>query len=177
MGTLEWIILIVEVIIGLILLFAGYKFKSKLMAVIWFVVGYLLVKTLLPVFITGIDPKILFLITVLGGLIFAFFSFELTSISEYIIGFIAGFTIVTSFLGTGLLGIIVGVIAGLILAGIAYKFAKYIIILATAYVGAYLVAPVVPQIITNLGIETSVIALVLFVVGAIVQFLTTLKEE
>ena len=62
MGTLEWIILIVEVIIGLILLFAGYKFKSKLMAVIWFVVGYLLVKTLLPVFITGIDPKILFLI-------------------------------------------------------------------------------------------------------------------
>jgi hypothetical protein len=177
MDTLGWVILIAEVILGIILCFGGYKFKSKLMAVIWFVVGYLVVKTFLPMFVTGIDPKILFLITILGGLIFAFFSFELTSISEYLIGFFAGFTIATSFLGTELLGIIVGIVAGLILATIAWKFAKYIIILATAYVGAYLIAPVVPQIVPSIEIGTNIITLVLFAIGAIVQFLTTLKRE
>ena len=177
MEALDWIILIIEVIVGLIICLGGYKLKSKIMAVIWFVIGYLLVKTFLPVIITGMDSKVLFLITILGGLIFAFFSFELTSISEYLIGFFAGFTIATSFLGTGLVGIIVGVVAGLVCAIIAQKFAKYIIILATAYIGATLVAPLLPQLVPNLGIEVSIISLVLFVIGAIVQFLTTTKDK
>ncbi len=177
MGPLDWIILIVEVIVGLIICFGGYKLKGKIMAVIWFVVGYLLVKTLLPIIAVNLDSKILLLITILGGLIFAFFSFELTSISEYLIGFFAGFTIATSFLGTELVGIIVGIVAGLICAIIAQKFAKYIIILATAYIGATLVAPLLPQLVPNLGIEVSFISLALFAIGAIVQFVSCVKEK
>ena len=177
MGTLDWVILIAEVIIGLLLCFAGNKLKNKLMAIVWFVVGYLLLKEILPVIVPTIDFKFLLVGSVLGGLIFAFFSFELTSLSEYIIGFAAGFFVATTFLGFTLVGIVVGIVAGLICAGIAWKFAKYIIIIATAYIGASLVAPLIPQLISNLPIGAEYLALILFVFGAIVQFLTCGKKE
>ncbi len=175
MDSLHWILLVIECLIGLLICFGGYRFKSKILAVIWFIVGYLVAKQFAPLLVE--DEKIIFLLTVLGGLIFAFFSYNLTAISEYLFGFYAGFTIVTSFLGLTLVGIIVGVIVGLIVAAIANRFSKYIIIVATAYLGATLAAPIIPALITDIGVEVNVLTVILFVVGAIVQFLTTLNMK
>ena len=175
MDAIHWLLLAIECIIGLVICFGGYRFKGKVLAIIWFIVGYLLFKQFAPMFIT--DEKVLFLVTILGGLIFAFFSYSLTAISEYIFGFYAGFTLVTSFLGLTVVGVIAGIIVGLILAGIAYKFARYIIIIATAYLGATLAAPIIPAFVNSLGIGTNILTVILFALGAIVQFLTTLGEK
>ena len=170
MGLLDWIVLIAEFILGLCLCFAGYKFKNYIMWLVWFAVGYLLVKQFGPSLIS--DYKILFLAEILGGLILAVFSFDLTVITEYLLAFFAGFTLVTSFMGYTVLGIILGVVVGLLLAAVAYKFTKYIIILATSYIGATLIAPFILAIFTALTIKLPVLTIILFVIGVIVQLLT-----
>ena len=175
MGTLDWIVLIAEFIIGICLCFGGYKFRKYLMAVVWFIVGYLLAKTFGPMIIK--DYKILFLCEILAGLIFAVFSFDLTVISEYLIGFYAGFALVTSFTGITVLGVIIGIVVGLILAMLATKYSKYIIMIATAYLGAHLIAPLLPAVISSITIKTSIIAIVLFVIGLVVQLITNFKRE
>ncbi len=174
MENLDMLILIIECIVGVLLCFCGYRFKDTLMAVIWFVIGYLLVKQFGPYFLT--DPKFLFVGSILGGLILAVFSFDLTAISEYLIGFYAGFTAITSFLGMTLIGIVIGVVVGVVCALIAQRFSKYIVILATAYLGASMIAPMIPKVMT-IGLNVSVIALILFVIGALVQFLTNLGHQ
>ena len=171
MSTLDTLVLIAEVILGIILCFGGYKFRKYIMWIAWFCVGYMLVKLIGPNIVH--DPKMLFLGEVLGGLILAVFSFDLTVISEYLLGFFAGFCLVTSFTGLSLVGVVLGIVVGLIFAILAVRYSKYIIILATAYIGAYLIAPVFPVLFTNITLSVSVLAIILFVIGAIVQFLTT----
>ena len=175
MGTLDWIVLILEFIVGICLCFGGYKFRKYLMAVVWFMVGYMLAKQFGPMIIK--DYKILFLCEILAGLIFAVFSFDLTVISEYLIGFYAGFALVTSFTGITLVGVIIGILVGLILAVIAIRYSKYIIMIATAYLGANLIAPLLPQVISSITVSTSILAIILFVIGLCVQLLTNLKRE
>jgi hypothetical protein len=175
MGILDWVVLIAELILGLCLCFAGYKFKNTILWVVWFAVGYLLVKQFGPSLIS--DYKILFLAEILGGLILAVFSFDLTVITEYLLGFFTGFILVTSFTGYTLLGIILGIVVGLILAMVSYKFTKYIIILATSYIGATLVAPFILTIFKALTIKLPVLTMILFVVGAVVQLLTNRSRE
>jgi len=174
MSTLDTLVLIAEVIMGIILCFGGYKFRKYIMWIVWFAVGYLLVKQIGPNIIH--DYKFLFLAEVLGGLILAVFSFDLTVISEYLLGLFAGFALVTSFTGMTVLGVILGIVVGLILAIIAVRYSKYIIILATAYLGAYLIAPVLPVLFKGITLNTNVLAIILFVIGAIVQFLTSYEK-
>lgn len=171
MSTLETLVLITEVILGIILLFGGYKFRKYVMWIAWFCVGYMLVKVVGPNIIH--DVKMLFLAEVLGGLILAVFSFDLTVISEYLLGLFAGFTLVTSFTGLTVLGVILGIVVGIIFAILAVRYSKYIIILATAYLGAHLIAPALPVVFTKLTLSVNVLTIILFVIGALVQFFTT----
>ena len=175
MGGLYWLTLIAEFIIGLCLLFGGYRFRKYLMGVIWFIIGYLLVKQFGPLIIK--DVKMLFLFEILGGLILAVFSFDLTVLSEYLIGLYAGFAIVTSFTGITVVGVILGIILGIILAFIAQRYSKYIIILATAYVGATLVAPLLPVVFIQITVSQNIIVIVLFVIGLVVQLLTNMSRD
>jgi hypothetical protein len=175
MSTLDTLVLIAEVILGIILLFGGYKFRKYIMWIAWFCVGYMLVKLVGPRIIH--DVKILFLAEVLGGLILAVFSFDLTIISEYLLGLFAGFTLVTSFTGLTVLGVILGIVVGVIFAILAVRYSKLIIILATAYLGAHLIAPALPVVFTKLTIQPNVIAIILFVIGALVQFFTTYERK
>ena len=122
-------------------------------------------------------PILNILAAILAGLIFAVFSFDLTVISEYLIGFYAGFALVTSFTGITLVGVIIGILVGLILAVIAIRYSKYIIMIATAYIGAHLIAPLLPQVITSISVSTAILAIILFVIGLCVQLLTNLRKE
>jgi len=175
MGGLNWLVLIAEFIIGLCLCFGGYRFRKYLMGVIWFIIGYLLVKQFGPLLIH--DTKMLFLCEILGGLILAVFSFDLTVLSEYLIGLYAGFSLVTSFTGITLIGVILGIIVGIILAFIAQRFSKYIIIVCTAYLGATLIQPLLPVVFKQITLQPMLIVGLLFVVGLIVQLLTNMTKD
>ena len=166
-------ILIIKLIIGVILCFAGLRLRKAVLPLFWFVILYNLAATYTSLLTA--DWKIILLLNILAGLIGAFFSYNLEALTVYVLGFYAGFNLFTSIFGTTtVLGIVGGVILGIILAIIGFKLYKLIIILSTAWIGAGLITPIVYHL-TTVPLAQIIFTVIVFVLGVIVQLSTNKK--
>ena len=171
----ELIIMIVKLLLGIVICFAGYRLREALLPFIWFVICYGLAARYTGYLIT--DPKVVLVINILIGLIGAFFSYNLENITINILGVYAGFSLFTSIFGnTSIIGIIGGIIVGLIFALLARKLLKLIVILSTSWVGASMITPLISKYVT-LPFKPLYLIVILFVLGALIQFVTSGRES
>lgn len=155
---------IIKIILGIVLLLYGFKFKKITLALLWFAICYQLVMQYGPNFISN---NILLLVIAIGlGFLGAAFSITLEKIAISIVAFLIGFYAVYN-VGTSIFFIIGGIVLGLILAFLARKFLKIIIIIITSYMGAVLIAPLILSFLTAMNSNTLI--LLATVVGIVYQ--------
>jgi hypothetical protein len=173
---------IVAIIIGLILAFAGYRIKRIAMAIIWFVIGYTLVKTYLPNLIE--DPFWQTILQIAAGAILSMIGL---SIEKLAVSLTAG-AVVTMFIIKNFgpvenwtlpaIAIACGVVAGVI----AVWMMKPAVILFTAIHGANLIAINImtflpDDVIANIPYLQIVIFAVIATAGTIFQWNNTKNIE
>ena len=167
------IILILKLILGLILCFAGLRLRKAILPLFWFVILFNLASTYTSLLV--LDEKIILLLNILAGLIGAFFSYNLEALTVYVLGFYAGFNLFTTIFGTTtLLGIVGGIVLGIIIAIIGYKLFKLVIIISTSWIGAGLITPIIYHLV-SIPLASIVFTAIVFVLGVIVQLSTNKK--
>lgn len=171
----DLIIMIIKLIMGIVVCFAGYRLREALLPLIWFIICYGLASRYTGYLIT--DYKVVLVINILLGLIGAYFGYSLEKITINILGLYAGFSLFTSIFGnTSLIGIACGLIVGLVFALIARRLYKLIIILCTAWIGAGMITPLIYNFV-NMPFKQLYLIIILFVLGALVQFVTSGRES
>lgn len=130
---------IVAIIIGLFLLFFGYRVKKIAITVIWFVVGYWLVSQFANQIVQ--DQFWQFLLCCTGGLVLGIFGMTIEKFAVFLtVGVTFGMSVMQNF-GPATdwtlpaIAVAVGVVAGVI----AVWLIKPMIIIATSVEGSYLV--------------------------------------
>ena len=171
-------------VVGLLLLFAGYKIKKIAFFIVWFILGYSLMGYLMPI-INNAFPDIVgnslwqTLLPVAGGLLAALMGFTVEKLCVGGIVFGLTLAITAQYFGTEMQTMVIGGVVGVVLAGAAVMLIKPAIILATSLAGAYVVTMAIlywgagnidPQTLyfPILGCGTAL--------GAIIQFVTTRRE-
>lgn len=155
---------IIKIVLGIVLLLYGFKFKKITLALLWFAICYQLVMQYGPNFVNS--TTVLYIVAIVLGLIGASFSITLEKIAISIVAFVIGFYSIFNISPT-LPYIIGGIVLGLILAFLARKFLKLIIIVITSYMGAVLMAPLILSFIK--AMNGNVLLILLTVVGIVYQ--------
>lgn len=130
------------VIIGVLLLFLGYRIKKVAFFIIWFLLGYSLVDTIMP-YLNGWVPAIAdnnlwqILLPIAGGLLLALLGFTIEKLCVGGIVFGLSIMVAVEYFGTEIPVIAVGAVVGIILGALAVTLMKPAIIIATAVAGAY----------------------------------------
>ena len=168
-------------LVGLVVLFFGYRVKKVAFFLIWFVLGFYLMSMLLP-YISHVLPEEILkwpmyqsLIPICGGLLLALLGF---SIEKFCVGgicFALVMLITAQYFGTDIQTLAIGGIIGVVAAGAAIMLMKPATILATAVAGAYTVTMALLVLIPNINSQVAYFpSLIAFsAIGSIVQFLTT----
>ena len=167
-------------LIGLALMFVGYKIKRVAFFIMWFLLGYVGTGYLLPI-INGNLPDIAGssfwqgLIPILGGLILSLMGFMVEKIC--IAGVVFGLTIMMTaqYFGTEIQAMAIGGIIGAVLAGFATMMIKPATIVATAVAGAYALTLTVIAVGSGVDGETMFWPMIIgfSLLGGVVQFMTT----
>ena len=155
---------IIKIVLGIVLLLYGFKFKKITLALLWFAICYQLVTQYGPNFIS--DNTLLLVLAIGLGFVGAAFSITLEKIAISIVAFLIGFYAIYN-VGTSIFYIIGGIVLGLILAFLARKFLKIIIIIITSYMGAVLISPLIISYLTAMNSNTLIILAT--VVGIVYQ--------
>lgn len=177
--------LIVMVIFGALLLLFGYRIKKVAFFIIWFLIGFNLMRIIMPWVNSVAGPGVAgsdlwqFLLPVAGGLLLAMLGFTIEKIC--VAGIVFGTTLmVTSqyFFGTDIQVLVIGAIIGIILAGVAVMLMKPAIIIVSALMGAYVITIAVLHW-ANIDAVAYYFPLLLgiAVIGATAQFLTTKRLD
>jgi hypothetical protein len=173
---------IVMAIVGLLLLFMGYRIKKIGFFIIWFLIGYNLMLTLLsnPTIISFLPDAMKtdlwsFLLPVAGGLLLALlgFSIEKLCVGGMVFGLIIMIT--AQYFGTDIQTLVIGAIIGVVLAGLAVTLMKPTIIVATSLMGAYALTITLLYFITSIDKQAFYFPILigLTILGSAVQFATT----
>lgn len=134
--------IILMLIAGLLLMFAGYKIKKISFFVVWFILGVSLMGYLMPI-INNAVPQIRnsdlwqSLLPIAGGLLMGLMGFSVEKIC--VSGIVFGLTlaITAQYFGAEMQTMLIGGVIGVVLAGAAVMLMKPAIILATAIAGSY----------------------------------------
>ena len=171
---------IVAAIIGVLVLFMGYRIKKVAFFLIWFVLGFYLTTVILPLVNPYLpeavqDPTYQALLPLAGGLLLALMGFTLERLCVGGISFALVMLITVQCFGTDIQYLAAGGMIAVVVAGIAMIAMKPAIIILTSAVGAYTVTMavlvLVPEINQQIGYFAGIGGLT--AVGAITQFLTT----
>lgn len=171
---------IMALIIGAIMLFAGYKVQKVMIFIAWFLLGYNLSHDICISFLS--NETLLLVINIIIGLVFGSIGYSLERLSLFIAVSYLTYQVLSSYFAVNLqqvfadqgdLMVFAILVAGsMIVGGIAVSFMKPIIIIVTSLYGANLIK-------LNMGAVVSIeaqyilyIAIALFVIGMIVQFKT-----
>ena len=171
---------IVMAIAGLLLLFMGYRIKKVGFFIIWFLIGFNIMRILMPS-INSVAPEAIKdsdlwqnLLPIAGGLLLALlgFSIEKLCVGGMVFGMIIMLT--AQYFGTEIQTLVIGAIIGVVVAGLAVTLMKPTIIIATSLMGAYALAV---AIFRFSGLDAQVlyfpILIGLTILGSAVQFATT----
>ncbi len=173
--------LIFAIILGLLLLFAGYRIKKIAFFIIWFLIGHYVMMNYLMGPINETVPQIASdglwqnLLPIGGGLLLALLGFSIEKIC--VAGATLGVTmmVTTQYFGTDVQTLLIGLVIGVILAGISTIMIKPAFIVATAAAGAYLLTISIIQLVTGVDLKPYyfLILIALATIGIITQFSTT----
>ena len=155
---------IIKIVLGIVLLLYGFRFKKITLALLGFAICYQFVMTYGAGLISNMT--VLYIVAIIAGLFGASFCITVEKIAVSVVGFLVGFYAVYS-IGTTIPYIIGGVLLGLVLAFLARKFLKLIIIVLTSYMGAVLIAPLLLSFLKTM--DTNVLYALLTVVGIVYQ--------
>ena len=171
---------IVMAIAGLLLLFLGYRIKKVGFFIIWFLIGFNLMRILMPA-INTVAPDAMktdlwqTLLPIAGGLLLAFFGFSIEKLC--VGGMVFGLVLMLTmqYFGTEIQTLVIGAILGIVLGGFAVTLMKPTIIIATALMGAYTLVLAVFKFTSSLDPAVFYFPLLIgfTAVGSVVQFLTT----
>lgn len=183
-GQMQPYELMLFVVLGLAVLFAGYRIKKIAFFIVWFLLGFNLVTILMPT-INDMVPQITEnelwqnLLPVGGGLLLALLGFSIEKLCVSGICFALVMIVTAQYFGTDMQTLAVGGVIGVIVAGAATMLMKPATIIATAAAGAYALTLVILTLATQLDQGTYYwpILLGLAVVGAIFQFATTKRVD
>ena len=169
---------------GVLLLFFGYRIKKIGFFIIWFLIGFNLMRMLMPA-INSIAPEAIQtsdlwqnLIPIAGGLLLALlgFSIEKLCVAGAVFGIVL--TITAQYFGTDILTLAIGAIVGVVLAAFAVTLMKPTIIIATALMGAYTLALTIFKFTDlNFQIFYFPVLIGLAILGSTVQFTTTARAD
>lgn len=130
---------IITIIIGLFLLFFGYRLKKIAITIIWFIVGFWLVQQFIGYI--HIESQLWqFIICCLGGLVLGVFGMTIEKFAVFVtVGVTFGMSVMQTFGPAAdwtlpAIAVAVGVVAGVIAAGLI----KPMVIIATSIEGSYL---------------------------------------
>lgn len=157
---------------SLLLCFFGLKLRRLAMAVIFFGIGFYLIRDFGGPYIT--NSAFLLTTEIACGLILAAISFSIEKLAIFIVVSYAGFQFMASFLDTSVwYYFLVAIAVGVILGAISAKFYKTMIILATSYIGALEATKVIIPYFSLASQPYFFLCIIaLFLLGTIFQFNT-----
>ncbi len=167
-------------LVGLVLMFGGYRIKKIAFFLLWFVLGFYITTLALPNFESVLPdsfrPDLVYAIgPILGGLLLAMLGFSIEKLCVSGACFALVMLITAQYFGTGMETMMAGGIIGVVAAGAATMLMKPAAIVATSLAGAYTLTMVlialVPGFDANAMFFPSLIGFT--VIGSTVQFLTT----
>ncbi len=161
-------------LIGLILIFDGYKVEKVIVTILWFLLGFNIATKVLGLFdfSTGVIP---FIIEVIVGLCFAAVGFKLERLAFFIAVAYGIFYLIPSYfvLDNKIIYLIVRLVLAIIVALVAVKFRAIIYIVVASLIGATLMKRAVlmlfPALSTSLINFMNIIVLILVIIGIISQ--------
>lgn len=167
-------------IVGVLLLFAGYRIKKIGFFIVWFLIGFNLVNMFLPE-INKLIPDIATnelwqnLLPLAGGLLLALLGFTIEKLCVGGITFALVMTITAQYFGTNVQTLIIGAVIGVVLAGVAVMLMKPAIIVATSLAGAYALTLMILYFASGIDGATFYFPILIGItaVGSVVQFATT----
>ena len=176
-NTVELVILL---ILGALVLVAGYRIKKIAFFVAWFILGYMGVYHLMPQ-IMQIWPDVastqLFqiLLPIAGGLLLALLGFSIEKICVSGICFVLTILVSIQYFGSDMQTLAIAAVVGVVIAGAAVMLMKPATIIATSGVGAYAVTIALLALLPAISKESfywpMLIGLTVF--GSVIQLMTT----
>lgn len=165
-----------EAIIGILLviavLFYGYRIKRIAFAIIWFVLGYTIIKRILPSSVEGEFLRTL--APVCGGLLLALIGISIERFAVFATVTVTVYSIASSAFGTDTwAGVGICLVIAVIIGAIAVALMKPAIIAATAAAAAHVISL---SLISLIGLAHHPYYLILLVVIAAIGALYQLKN-
>ena len=165
-------------LVGVVLMFFGYKIKKVAFFLIWFVVGYYITTMLLP-HLNNIAPEVIqeqlyqTLIPIAGGLLLALLGFSVEKLCVAGIAFAIVMMITVQYFGTDVQILAAGGIIGIVAAGVAVMSMKPATIILTSIAGAYTLTMALLVLVPNINQQVAYFpSLVGFsAIGSVAQFL------
>lgn len=161
---------LIAVLLGLLFCFSGYKVQKFLITIVWFIIGFEIVKIIGPKFIT--NSNTLLIVEVIAGFILASVGFKLEKLALFVTVAYLTYITVSPYI-TGFekeVNLIVQGVVSLVAGGLSILFIKPILILATSISGAGVIYQALPAIVKLDGQILLIVAVVVAVLGIIVQF-------
>lgn len=170
--------IIITVALGILLLVFGYRIKKITFFILWFLIGHYIMTTYLMGLLNSWVPQIAGdalwqnLLPIAGGLLLALFGLTIEKLC--VAGIVLGVTmmITTQYFGTDTQTLLIGLVVGVILAGIAVAMMKPAIIVVTSAAGAYLLTIALITYVTAINLHQFYFPILigLTVVGSLIQF-------
>lgn len=182
-SQLNTVEIVFTIVVGLLLLFAGYRIKKIAFFIVWFLLGVTLMNHLMP-FIKDAVPAIADsdlwrnLLPIAGGLLVALMGFSIEKVCVGGIAFGLTLAITAQYFGTEMQTLLIGGVIGVVLAGAAVMLMKPAIIIATSVAGGYALTMGILALATSLNPEIYYFPFLIgsSAIGSVVQFLTTRRE-
>ena len=166
-----FVVAVINIVIGIIVLLAGYKLNKALISLCGFIFGYQLLESI----VSNMDLTngIVIALSIVGGIIFATFSFKLYLFGIFIAIFLAVFSICEMTIAIDNLKFIISIVVGIIAGILGIKFTKPIFIIMTSLSGGFLIVNYLLQLFNlNSRIVFFIFGIVISMIGMKVQFNT-----
>ena len=166
-----FVVAVINIVIGIIVLLAGYKLNKALISLCGFIFGYQLLESI----VSNMDLTngIVIALSIVGGIIFATFSFKLYLFGIFIAIFLAVFSICEMTIAIDNLKFIISIVVGIIAGILGIKFTKPIFIIMTSLSGGFLIVNYLLQLFNlNSWIVFFIFGIVISMIGMKVQFNT-----
>ena len=176
-GTTE---LVIMLLLGIVVLFFGYRIKKVAFFIAWFILGFVGTSYLMPQISQAI-PEVAntqiyqILIQITGGILLSLLGFSIEKLCVGGLCFALVMLVSVQYFGSEMQTIAISAIIGVVVAGVAVMMMKPAAIIATSGVGAYAVTIAFLMLITGVSYNTFYWPMLIgfTLVGSIVQFLTT----
>ncbi len=163
---------IIDLILGLITCFFGYKFSKALLAILGFIIGYKFAMASLPSYI--IESWMLTTCSIIIGIILGFISYKLYLIGIFILCGVSTY-ILCQFIGVDQsLRIIIGIISGILAGILGVKFTKPLLIISTSLSGTTML---VKSLFSVFNFDNNFIYMIIYIIIVCYSINYQLKQQ